>query len=86
MVTCITDHIFFSLNERREMRETIYSASVELYGEPRTVSVRRDPREHSRVDVRKKKLHYVQHLTMASLVRSSYIDRDENNDRNYKRW
>jgi len=33
------------------MRETIYSASVELYGEPRTGTVvRRDPTVNSRVD------------------------------------
>jgi hypothetical protein len=68
------------------MRETIYSASVELYGEPRTGTVvRRDPTVNSRVDVKRKKLHSVQNLTTPSSVRSSYIDRDEYNDGNYER-
>jgi len=85
-VTYITDHVIVSLNERRELRETIYSASVELYGEFRTGTVvRRDPRENSRIDVRRKKLHSEQYLTTVSSVRSSYIDRDEYNDGNYER-
>ncbi|EDR06567.1 uncharacterized protein LACBIDRAFT_300118 [Laccaria bicolor S238N-H82] len=56
-----SNSLLSALNERREMRETIYSASVELYGEPRTGTVvRRDPtgRENSRIDVRRKKASF----------------------------